>query len=337
MRGETVNSGKPKGRCVGAFGQSHTVNSHSPVVFGQLDNSEMPPNTIVDKLPIITKVVKWFRGDQTEIDGPLFKLHYQVSTFIIMVGFIFVFVENHLDVKAIICQTGQTQQFTPYANQYCWIHGTAYVHKHLQGQATGCFVDQEHLQTEADARVTAYYLWLPYLLSLCFAFAKLPHSAWKRFFENELIKHILGGNWGQKGLTRGKGGGGGGGGHGGGKGEMDHEPGKKQGKKEKEGGQNLNLNHRNIAQNFWDFRHKYSSYHYSFGLWEFMNGVCVFLSMCATHWLLNYKFFSYGLEVFSYMESLKSITPLEGSRKHDPMCELFPTEVTMTMILVEIN
>ena len=59
--------------------------------------------------------------------------------------------------------------------------------------------------------------------------------------------------------------------------------------------------------------------------------------MCATHWLLNYKFFSYGLEVFSYMESLKSITPLEGSRKHDPMCELFPTEVTMTMILVEIN
>ena len=77
----------------------------------------MPPNTIVDKLPIITKVVKWFRGDQTEIDGPLFKLHYQVSTFIIMVGFIFVFVENHLDVKAILCQTGQ--QFTPYANQYC--------------------------------------------------------------------------------------------------------------------------------------------------------------------------------------------------------------------------
>ena len=70
----------------------------------------MPPNTIVDKLPIITKVVKWFRGDQTEIDGPLFKLHYQVSTFIIMVGFIFVFVENHLDVKAIICQTGASSQ-----------------------------------------------------------------------------------------------------------------------------------------------------------------------------------------------------------------------------------
>ena len=88
-----------------------------------------------------------------------------------------------------------------------------------------------------------------------------------------------------------------------------------------------NFKHRDIAQNFLDFRPKYSSYHYSFGLWEFMNGVCVFFSMCATHWLLNYKFFSYGLEVFSYMESLKSITPTEGTRKHDPMCELFPTEV----------
>ena len=39
----------------------------------------MAPNNIVDRLPIITKVVKWFKGDQTIIDGPLFKLHYQVN------------------------------------------------------------------------------------------------------------------------------------------------------------------------------------------------------------------------------------------------------------------
>jgi len=120
--------------------------------------------------------------------------------------------------------------------------------------------------------------------------------------------------------------------------EMGPETGPKPGKKGKGGGggqmgsQNQsNLKYRDIAQNFWDFRQKYSSYHYSFGLWEFMNGVCVFFSMCATHWLLNYKFFSYGLEVFSYMESLKSVTPMEGTRKHDPMCELFPTEVSCSI------
>ena len=77
---------------------------------------------------------------------------------------------------------------------YCWIHGTAYVRSSLQGKATGCYVDQSSLTSEEDAPITAYYLWLPYLLSLLFVLAKAPHSAWKKFFENNLIAHILGGN-----------------------------------------------------------------------------------------------------------------------------------------------
>ena len=72
-----------------------------------------------------------------------------------------------------------------------------------------------------------------------------------------------------------------------------------------------------------EFRSRYNSYHQTFGFWEFMNGVCVFFSMCVTHWLLNYKFFPYGLQVFEYIEKSKTVkSPL-----HDPMCELFPTEV----------
>ena len=82
-----------------------------------------------------------------------------------------------------------------FFRSYCWIHGTAYVRPQLQGKATGCFVDQSKLESEEDAPITAYYLWLPYLLSLLFVLAKLPHSAWKRFFENNLIAHILGKGW----------------------------------------------------------------------------------------------------------------------------------------------
>ena len=48
-------------------------------------------------------------------------------------------------------------------------------------------------KTPEDALITSYYLWLPYLLSLLFALAKLPHSMWKRFFENNLINSIIGG------------------------------------------------------------------------------------------------------------------------------------------------
>ena len=59
----------------------------------------------------------------------------------------------------------------------------------------GCFRSQKYICTYGqDAPITAYYLWLPYLLSLLFVLAKLPHSAWKRFFENNLIAHILGGS-----------------------------------------------------------------------------------------------------------------------------------------------
>ena len=64
----------------------------------------------------------------------------------------------------------------------------------LQGRATGCFVNQDklELESEKDAPITAYNLWLPYLLSLLFVLAKLPHSAWKRYFKNNLIPQIIG-------------------------------------------------------------------------------------------------------------------------------------------------
>ena len=77
-------------------------------------------------------------------------------------------------------------------SSYCWIHGTAYVRDHLQGKATGCFVDQSKIESEDDAPVTAYYLWIPFLLTFCFGFAKLSRSLWKNFLEDGLISRILG-------------------------------------------------------------------------------------------------------------------------------------------------
>ena len=53
-------------------------------------------------------------------------------------------------------------------------------------------MDQSKLDSEEDAPITAYYLWLPYLLSMLYVLAKLPHSLWKKFFENNLINSIIG-------------------------------------------------------------------------------------------------------------------------------------------------
>jgi len=193
-----------------------------------------------------------------------------------MFGLLFIFLENHLDGRAIICQGGDQ-----YARSYCWIHGTAYVREHLQGKATGCFVDQSKIESEEDAPVTAYYLWIPFLLTFCFGFAKFPRSVWRNFLENGLIRNILGGQ---------------------------SDPAV-------------------ICQNFLDFRMRYAKYHIYFGFCEFLNLLMVLLSMFMTDALLLNKFFAYGQEVINYIWSVKHVGPEGNFLSHDPMCELFPTEV----------
>jgi len=238
----------------------------------------MPAPAVINRLPLVSNLLKWFRGDDLTIDNPLFRLHHQATTFIVMFGLLFIFLENHLDGRAIICQGGDN-----YARSYCWIHGTAYVRDHLQGKATGCFVDQSKLESEKDAPVTAYYLWLPFLLTFCFGFAKMPRSLWRRMLEGGMLKDIIANGDSPE----------------------------------------------TIANNFIKFQRRFSKYHFYFAFCEFLNLVMVLLSMFVTDALLLNKFFGYGQEVFSYIWSEKTYHPTTGKPlTHDPMCELFPTEVS---------
>jgi len=232
-----------------------------------------PP--VIQRLPIISNLLKWFKGDELTIDNHLFRIHHQASTFMIMFGLLFIFLENHLDGRAIICQGGDQ-----YARSYCWIHGTSYIRPHLQGKATGCYVDQSQIETPEDAPVTAYYLWLPFLLTFCFGFAKMPRSLWRNFLERNMIRNII----------------------------QDRDP-------------------SNISQNFYDFRPRFKRYHMYFGFCEFLNLVMILLSVVATDGLLRNKFWGYGQEVLSYIWSVKHIGPDGKYLTHNPMCELFPTEV----------
>jgi len=234
----------------------------------------MPP-AVVQNLPVFRSLLKWFKGDELVIDNYLFKLHHQASTFVIMFGFVFIFIENYLDGKSIICQGGDK-----YANAYCWIHGTAYIRPHLQGKATGCYVDQSQLDSPENAPVTAYYLWLPFLLAFCFGFAKFPRSLWRNLLEGNMLKRII----------------------------QDRSPG-------------------NIFLNFTGFRQRFNRYHLYFAFCEFLNFVMILLSMGISHSLLRHKFWGYGQEVINYIWSEKHIGPDGKYLTHDPMCELFPTEV----------
>jgi len=287
----------------------------------------MAPPGIKDKLPLLNQLIKWFLDPGVVADSPVFKLHHQATSFIIILGFLFVAVENYLDTKAIIC----LNEFKPYPKLYCWIHGYSYIAPNLRDTATGCYVDQDKL-SKGNGPITSYYLWLPYLLSFLFLLSKLPHSIWKKYFENQLIRHILAGreeNWDQNWIKIGAGGGGGGGqnqqqgggqkqqqqnGGGGGKKQNNQPQGWKLGKAEE------------IANQFIHYRDKYYSYQLSFAFWETFNLVTVLASIQATHWLLNNKFWFYGLEVFFYLNNYQSFQQ-HGEKLHDPMCEVFPTEV----------
>ena len=89
----------------------------------------MAPPNIKDQLPLLNKVVRWFHQQGLIIDSPIFRLHHQATSFILMLGFLFISVENYLDTKSIVCHNNAS----PYAKSYCWIHGYSYVDKSLQG------------------------------------------------------------------------------------------------------------------------------------------------------------------------------------------------------------
>ena len=133
------------------------------------------------------KLLNLFKKDKVIHDNVLFRLHHQVNFFVILVGVIFIFGENYLNGKAIICKGGD-----PYTNQFCWLHGTGHLHPDMADGITGmCTMDQEEVTEERD-RQTHYYIWLPFLLLICMGVVKIPRVIWKNVCERGIMKSLSG-------------------------------------------------------------------------------------------------------------------------------------------------
>eukprot|EP00090_Calanus_glacialis_P011542 TRINITY_DN19927_c0_g1_i1.p1 TRINITY_DN19927_c0_g1~~TRINITY_DN19927_c0_g1_i1.p1 ORF type:complete len:384 (-),score=92.99 TRINITY_DN19927_c0_g1_i1:37-1131(-) len=130
---------------------------------------------------------KLFKIDKVHHDNWLFKLHHQVNFFVILVGVVFIFGENYLNGKAIVCKGGDD-----YSNQYCWLHGTGHLHQDLAKDITGlCAMDQGEV-TKKNDRQTHYYLWLPFLLAICMGMVKMPRVIWKNLCERGIMSSLAG-------------------------------------------------------------------------------------------------------------------------------------------------
>merc|ERR1711994_68831 len=120
-------------------------------------------------LPVVGSLQKWFtKKDNVVIDNLLFRVHHQLSFFVLMVGLTFIFVENYFDGKAIQCKDADD-----FMTKHCWLHGTGRI-KSKDFSVSQCSVFQD----DEDVKFT-YYLWLPYLLLTCLGLAKMSRTVWK--------------------------------------------------------------------------------------------------------------------------------------------------------------
>ena len=149
------------------------------------------------------------------------------------------------------------------------------------------------------------------MLGLLFVITKLPHILWKKFFETNLLRHIIGGeeSWPEMFIGPKNNGGGDGNKDGKENGDNNKKNGNGDGngggkKKNKGGGGGKRfkvVRNADIARNFVRNYKKYNLYHLKYAFWESFNIVAILASIQITDWILNAQFWSYGVEVIHYL------------------------------------
>ena len=102
--------------------------------------------------------------------------------------------------------------------------------------------------------------------------------------------------------------------------------GKNKGNNNNNNKKQIKLKPAEIAANFVDFRRKYDWYQKKFVFYEALNIASVLLSLFITDFILHGKFWDYGYRVIGYLNIYGQPRP-KDQNLHNPMCEVFPTEV----------
>ena len=238
------------------------------------------------------QVKKLFNPSKVRIDNFIFTLHHQWTFVIVIVGLIFATGNNYLNKDAMICNGGNS-----YVNAFCFLHGSAHVAKSLQEEitsATACVSEDD--DDSGENRTTTYYIWLPFILAIIAIMIKMPWILWKNILERGLMKKLNA--------------------------DMDQD-----GSKTAERFLKVVLRGR-----------RYSIpalvYNFGFAFCEMLNLAVVLISQSILDSLLNSEFASYGLNVQNYRsfvndEALRKLPEAVGPR--NPMCHLFPTEVSCSV------
>ena len=127
-------------------------------------------------------------GGQLKIGNFLFSLHHRWTLLLILVGLFVISANNYLNEKAISCLGGED-----YHNHYCYLHGAAHIPDFLQA-ALAPKESGRRCTAEGHGdkdRSTSYYIWLPFILTLCAVVTKLPWIVWKNVIERGLMEKLV--------------------------------------------------------------------------------------------------------------------------------------------------
>jgi len=238
-----------------------------------------------------TQVKKLFNPSEVRIGNLVFTLHNNWTFVIVIVGLIFSSSNNYLNKDAMICHGGSS-----YINNFCFLHGSSHVPRVLQSElssSTSCIREDEGGEDQDTVRTTHYYIWLPFVLAIIAIITKLPWILWKNVLERGMMKKLVA--------------------------DMEHDGSK-------------------TAERFLQvvMRGKTSSvpaivYNFGFAFCELLNLVVILVSQSILNSLFNDEFASYGVNVQTYNNFVPNPDLPERTSPLNPMCHLFPTEVSCTV------
>jgi hypothetical protein len=129
---------------------------------------------------------KLFKRDKVFHENVLFVFHHQVNFVVILIGIIFIFSQRYLG-EEIEC----TGPASSYDKKVCLMYGAKYVNENndlasrLPG---GCSVQKND---ETDKNITAYYIWVPFVLLTCLFLVKIPRFIWKNLIERGTLECLV--------------------------------------------------------------------------------------------------------------------------------------------------
>jgi len=235
-----------------------------------------------------SQIKKLFQGDSVLLDNFIFQLHHQYNFIVILIGILFIACENYLIDNAITCVSGNE-----YVNNFCFLHGAAHIpeelNKYLSPEGSRCVVERS-----SDSRSTNYYIWLPFILTICAVVTKFPRLVWKNAFERGMMKKLV----------------------------LDAQT-------EKEGAMEKNISrfYKVALKKSWQAR----IYNFGFAFCELLNIAAIVVNREILDRLLKGQFYNYGNEAFEYFSYEPHPNALEETKVKNPLCQVFPTEVSCTV------